>query len=91
MNAKETMPIIPFKYVCEMICDQIAAGMVYQGKNWKKEYQLSYWKKQRDKFLLNEKLKKFEDIIMEQVAEYGIDKVITKENLKKHYMECVES
>ena len=72
-----------------MICDQIAAGMTYQGKNWKKEYQLSYWKKQRDKFLLNEKLKKFEDIIIEQLANEGIKNVITKENLKKHYMECV--
>ena len=89
MNTKESMPIIPFKYVCEMICDQLAAGMVYQGKNWKDEYQLNYWKKQRDKFVLNEKIKKFEDIIMEQVAKYGINKVITKENLKKHYIECV--
>lgn len=73
-----------------MICDQIAAGMVYQGKNWKKEYQLKYWKKQRDNLLLNEKLKKFEDIIMEQLANAGIENVITKENLKKHYNEAIK-
>lgn len=45
--------------MCETICDQIAAGKVYQGKNWTKEYQLNYWNKHVDTFLLNEKLKKF--------------------------------
>lgn len=87
-NSPEQFPIIPFKYVCEMVCDQLSAGIVYQGKNWTKEYQLSYWQKQRPEILLNEKLKKFEDIIFEQVAKNGIDKVINKENLKKVYNEC---
>ena len=73
-----------------MICDQLAAGIVYQGKDWTKEYQFSYWKKVRETFLLNEKLKKFEDIILEQVAKNGINKIITKENLKKYYEECIK-
>ena len=45
--------------MCETICDQLAAGIVYQGKNWTKEYQLNYWNKHKDIFLLNEKLKRF--------------------------------
>lgn len=89
-NSPMKLPIIPFKYACEMICDQLAAGIVYQGKHWTKDYQLNYWKRQREDFLLNEKLKKFEDNILGQVAENGIDKVITKENLKKCYDKCIK-
>jgi len=89
-NANIKLPIMPFNYACEMICDQLAAGIVYQGKNWTKEYQLSYWKKQKEEILLNDKLKKFEDMVLEQVAKDGIDKVIIKKNLKKIYDECVK-
>lgn len=56
-NTDASMPIMPFKYAAEMICDQLAAGIVYQGKDWTKEYQLTYWKKQRDNLILNDKLK----------------------------------
>ena len=35
----------------EMICDNLAAGITYQGTSWTKEYQLSY-------YLLLHKLKK---------------------------------
>lgn len=89
-NSPQKLPIMPYKFACEMICDQLAAGIVYQGKNWTKEYQLNYWKRQRENFLLNDKLKKFEDIILTQVAENGINKVINKENLKNCYEECIK-
>ena len=51
-----------------MICDQLAAGKVYQGKNWTKEYQLTYWQRCKDQFMLNPKLKQFVTEILEQVA-----------------------
>lgn len=68
-----------------MICDQLAAGKVYQGKNWTKEYQLSYWQKHGDKLLLNPKLKKFVTQILTEVSKNGINKTITKKNLRKCY------
>ena len=37
------MPIMPYKYVAEMLCDKMAAGMIYQGEKWTKEYELQYW------------------------------------------------
>lgn len=83
--APQPMPIIPFCYVCEMICDQLAAGMVYQGKKWNKEYQLSYWEKQREYFKLNENLKRMLDMVYTEVAYKGIEPVVTKDNLKKWY------
>lgn len=83
--------MIPFKYICETICDQLAAGKVYQGKNWTKEYQLSYWNQHKDSFLLNEKLKKFITEILTDVAKDGINQTITKEKLKECYNRCVNS
>lgn len=75
--------------MCEMVCDQLAAGKVYQGKKWTKEYQLSYWNKHVDSFLLNEKLKKFVTEILTGVAKDGINKTITKKKLRQSYNRCI--
>ena len=42
------VPIIPYKYLVEMVCDTLAAGLTYQGKKWTPDYQLNYWFKTRD-------------------------------------------
>ena len=42
--APEQTPVIPYKYTVEMICDTLAAGMVYKGKEWTKESQKEYVK-----------------------------------------------
>ena len=47
MSAPEKYPLIPYQYVAEMICDKLAAGIIYQGKNWTKEYELKYWERER--------------------------------------------
>ena len=39
----ERTPIIPYKYAAEMICDKLAAGIIYEGKRWTKESELAYW------------------------------------------------
>lgn len=83
--------IMPFKYACELICDQQAAGMAYQGKNWNQEYELEYWNKTKDYLIANEKIKKFIEKVHTEVAKNGIDKTICKRNLKKWYQECVEN
>lgn len=90
-NAPVPLPIIPFPYACEMICDQLAAGKVYQGKKWTKQYQLTYWEKHKDSFKLNEKLKQFVTEVFTEVAENGIRETMTKENLKQSYNRCVNS
>jgi hypothetical protein len=83
--AIDKTPIIPYKYVAEMICDNLAAGIIYNGKNWTPNIQYEYWLKRKDKYMIN---KHVVDMILEvlrQVGEEGIDTVITKENLKKQY------
>ena len=39
--------IIPFKYCVEMICDWLAAGKAYQGKNFSYDSELAWWKKKK--------------------------------------------
>lgn len=90
-NAPDVTPIIPYKYAAEMICDKLAAGIVYQGKNWTKEYQLSYWKKEREKVEVNPKIEKFITEVTIQVAKDGINKTLTKKNIKNLYKKYCES
>ena len=89
-TAPEKTPIIPYKYVAEMICDKLAAGMAYEGKNWRKEHQLEYWKIDRKKVKMNEKIDLLQTEIFTQVANEGVDKVVTKKNIKALYKKYCE-
>ena len=88
--APNPTPIIPYKYAVEMVCDKLAAGIAYQGKKWTQDYQLNYWKVEKDKFEINPKTEKFITEVMSEVAQNGIDKTLTKKNIKKLYHECCE-
>lgn len=79
-------PVMPFKYSVEMICDKLAAGITYQGKNWKKEFELEYWStKEKDRIVVNEKMREFTTEVFTEVSKNGIDKTINKKNLKRIY------
>lgn len=88
--APNPTPIIPYKYVAEMLCDKMAAGIVYQGKNWTKEYELNYWLKEREKAKLNPKIKELITECFTQVSQKGIDEVYTKKNFRKLYKKYCE-
>lgn len=90
LNAPDKTPIIPYKYTVEMICDTLAAGIVYKGKNWYPKYQLEYFNNRKDKAYLNEKIKKVLEETYKEVALNGINKTINKKNLKKIYKEYVK-
>lgn len=85
INAPEQTPIMPYKYLAEMLCDKLAAGIVYQGKKWEKGYQLEYWKKERERILINEKIKNLITDFFTQVSIDGIEKVLTKKNVQELY------
>lgn len=90
LNAPDKKPIIPYKYTVEMICDTLAAGMVYKGKNWYPKYQLEYFNNRKDKAYINEKIKKVLEKTYKEVALNGINKTINRKNLKKIYKEYVK-
>lgn len=79
-------PIIPLKYALEMICDKLSASIVYEGKDWKNSSELNYWnEKEKDKIPMNPKIKKFVTEVFTEVSKNGIDKTISKRNLKRLY------
>ena len=86
-NADVPSPIIPFKYVLELICDSLAAGMTYQGKNWTKEYQLKYWQKVKEKGKIHPKVKEYIEKVYTDVSNEGLKKVLHRKRLKKLYDE----
>ena len=77
--------IMPYKYAAEMVCDKLAAGIVYNGKNWTKDTQINYYMKEREKILVHPKIDKFLIEIFTQVSKDGLDKTLTKENIKETY------
>ncbi len=82
-----TSPVMPYKYFVEMVCDSVAAGMIYRGKKWTKEYQLTYWLKTKDYAKINPKMDKLLTQVYMDISRLGIKKVINKKALKKLYLE----
>ena len=89
-SARNPMPIIPYKYTVEMICDNLAAGITYKGKRWKNDTQLEYWIKTKEDVPLNEKNKAMITEVFTQVSINGIKRTITRKNLKKLYSKYCE-
>ena len=67
--APDKTPIIPYKYAAEMICDKLAAGIIYKGKEWTKDYELQYWLNERDKTLVNDQVEALITEVFTQVSE----------------------
>lgn len=89
--APEKTPVIPYKYAVESICDSLAAGIVYNGKNWTKATQLEYWlgTLKNKEVLINPKIENFYTDIFTQVSINGINKTINPKNLKNTYNKYV--
>lgn len=90
-RAPEKTPVIPYPYAAEMICDKIAAGMIYEGKNFTKEYELEYFlTREKGKTKINEKISNFIEEILTQVAKDGVDATLTKSNVRAIYKKYCE-
>ena len=82
--------IMPYKYAAEMVCDKLAAGIVYNGNKWTKDTQINYYMKEREKILVHPKIDKFLIEVFTKVSKEGLDKTLTKENIKKIYKKYCE-
>ena len=90
LEAPEKTPILPYKYAAEMICDKMAAGIIYSGQDWTPEYELNYYlNKEKGKILVNKKIEQFILEIFTQVKDNGIEKTYTKQNIKQVYENIV--
>ncbi len=86
INAPEKTPIIPYRYVAEMICDRLSASKVYNGKNWTNNSELEYWVKEKERLEINKHVEEMLTEVFKQVAERGIEAVLTKENIQSLYI-----
>ena len=91
-DANPVVPVIPYKYIVEKVCDDLSAGMVYNGKNWTQDTQYNYYMKQRERVLVNPKIDDFLTEVYLQVKNNGFNKTITKKNLKLLYKKyCIDN
>lgn len=85
------VPVIPYKYAVEKVCDDLSAGIVYNGKNWTPDVEYNYYMKQREVVLINPKIDNFLIDVYSQVKDNGIEKTINKKNLKFLYKKnCID-
>ena len=90
-NAPCKTPIIPYKYTVELIVDNIAASIVYLGKNWTANSQLDYFKNRKDLDYINDKIKNLLIAVYTEISKKGINKVIKKKVLKEMYNKYVNN
>ena len=72
--------IMPFKYALEMVCDYLAAGNAYSGKNFTLQGELEWWenkKKTHPKMALETRL--FVDFLMQTMASENNTHVLRKD------------
>ncbi|MCI8641287.1 MAG: catalase [Clostridia bacterium] len=90
-DGKPILPIIPYPYIAEMLCDKLAAGIIYEGKKWTKEFELEYWLNERKNIMVNNQIKELITDFPTQVSKEGIKKVLTKRNVKSLYKKyCID-
>ena len=65
---------IPYRYVVEMVCDWIGAGMVYSQGNWTQGDPLAYYDKVRKGRHLHEETEILLRFFLETIKDYGLDK-----------------
>ena len=88
-NSRITSPPMPFKYFLELVCDSIAAGQTYQGKDWTNDYQLKYWNRVKEKAIISKEMEELITKVYTEIAEQGINKILKKYYLKDLYKEYI--
>ena len=89
-NTPKKAPIIPYKYTVEMICDTIAASMVYNPTNWNPKINIEYFENRKDLKYINPKIQEILKETYKQIEKNGLNKTLKKKNLKKIYYKYVE-
>lgn len=64
---------IPYKYVVEMVCDWIGAGMVYSSEKWTQSEPLEYYMKVRHGRHIHQDTECLIRMFLREIDEYGLD------------------
>lgn len=88
-NSPLKTPVISYKYVVELICDNIAASKTYLKDKWNLNSQLNYFLNRKDLKYINPKIKDMLINVYSDMIDIGIDGVLNKKYLKYMYKKYV--
>ncbi|MEG0077392.1 DUF5662 family protein [Anaerorhabdus sp.] len=78
-NKTGVFPIeVPFNYVQEMICDRIAACMIYKGKDYTQSTAYDYFMNGTDRLYMHPNTAKKIEELLTLVKEYSLDEAFKK-------------
>lgn len=89
-SAPVQTPIIPFKYMVEMVCDRIAACKTYLGKDYNNSSALNYFLDKKDNYKLNPKMSDFLEEVFYELSKDG-EKVLNKKILLNIYNKQIKN
>ena len=84
---------IPYNYIVESICDKVAAGMAYKGKEWNQSEPIKYWREiDRDNIVVKHPGSiEFVDIVLEKISRDGLKSALKSKYLKKVFNDiCIK-
>lgn len=81
-------PIIPFKYMKEMICDRVSASKVYYKGNYNNNRALEYFNSKKDKIKMDKRLISFLEEVFIRLSKEG-ESFLNNKNLKDLYLKHI--
>ena len=79
-----THPIdMPKNYLIEMVCDRVAASMIYLGKNYTDKAPLEYYQSHKDENQFSDYTRFYLEEYLKRIANYGFDTAIKIESTYK--------
>ena len=87
--APDKTPIIPFKYMVEMVCDRISASKIYNKKKYNNSYPYNYFIERKDEYKINPKMNKFLELVFIELKDKG-EVILNKRHLRDIYDKCIK-
>ncbi len=88
-NSPVKTPVMPYKYVVELICDNIAASKVYLKDKWENDSVFNYFSKRKDLSYVNPKIYDMLINVYSDMTKIGINGILNKKYLRKMYIKYV--
>ena len=84
------LPMMPYKYAVECVCDKIAATKTYAKKSYTSDMPLLHWEKYGSRPDANLRTKEFIERVFIDLRGLGEKKVLNRAYMKKNYYEiCI--
>ena len=74
---------MPKNYLIEMVCDRVAASMIYLGKNYTDKAPLEYYQSHKDENQFSDYTRFYLEEYLTNIANYGFDTAMKSETTYK--------